>query len=284
VNPIASSSALHRARTALDNPLVVTHANRRIFPTGPVSQDEIVTTTRLILVLQGELQYTLEGRTTRLRAGTQFLVPAWVRRVSSVSRGGRCELIWCEFDQDASEDGEHGLYRRRLRGPVLTRETRGHHRLGRLFLSATGPNGGWRRLEVESELKTMLVRFWEDAEPMEGGSREAFAVHPRVKAALRWAAVHFGEPDALAGLYGVAGLSRNYLRGLFEQAMACTPHDHLERLRLRHARWLLRTTNRPLKQIAAAVGYEDSLYFSRIYRRFWSYPPREERRGRGKGD
>lgn len=262
----------------LRSPLAVTHVRRRVFPTGPVSQDEIVTTTRVILVLRGELQYTLEGRTTRMRAGTQFLVPAWVRRVSSVSHGGSCALIWCEFDQDASEDGEQGLYRRRLRGPALTRETRAYHRLSRLFLSAAGPDAEWRRWEMESELKTMLVRFWEEAEPLDGGSREAFAVHPGVKAALRWTAGHFGEADALDGFYRASGLSRNYFRGLFEHAMACTPHDYLERVRLRHARYLLRTTTRPLKQIAAAVGYEDPLYFSRIYRRFWTYPPREERR------
>lgn len=275
----ASLHLLARARTFLHSPLIVTHLNRRVFPAGPVSQDEIVTTSRLILVRQGELSYRFEGHTTRLRAGTQVLVPAWVRRVSSVTRGGRCELVWCEFDLDAAGDNQPVLFRRRLGGPALVRETQAYLRLRRLFLSADRTDGSWRRLELESELKTMLVRFWEEAEPVGRVLRETFAMHPAVKAALRWTADHFAEADALAGLYRAAGLSRNYFRTLFEDAMACTPHDHLERLRLRHARYLLRTTDDPLKQIAAAVGYEDPLYFSRIYRRFWKHPPREERQG-----
>lgn len=275
----ASLHLLARARTFLHSPLIVTHLNRRVFPAGPVSQDEIVTTSRLILVRQGELSYRFEGHTTRLRAGTQVLVPAWVRRVSSVTRGGRCELVWCEFDLDAAGDNQPVLFRRRLGGPALVRETQAYLRLRRLFLSADRTDGSWRRLELESELKTMLVRFWEEAEPVGRVLRETFAMHPAVKAALRWTADHFAEADALAGLYRAAGLSRNYFRTLFDDAMACTPHDHLERLRLRHARYLLRTTDDPLKQIAAAVGYEDPLYFSRIYRRFWKHPPREERQG-----
>jgi transcriptional regulator GlxA family with amidase domain len=106
----------------------------------------------------------------------------------------------------------------------------------------------------------------------------ASTIHPRIKEVLRWVHDHFAERDALTQLMQVAELSPNYLRGLFLDAALCTPHEYIERLRLRHARYLLRESNWQMKRIAAEVGYDDPLYFSRLYRRFWKYPPSAERR------
>jgi transcriptional regulator GlxA family with amidase domain len=98
-----------------------------------------------------------------------------------------------------------------------------------------------------------------------------------VKSALRWLQEHFCERDVLAALYEHAGQTPNYFRARFFEATQCSPHEYIERLRLRHARQLLHGTNWQLKLIAAKVGYEDPLYFSRLYRRFWKRAPSEDR-------
>ena len=45
------------------------------------------------------------------------------------------------------------------------------------------------------------------------------------------------------------------------------------RVRLREARRLLTTTSASVKQIAFQVGFEDPLYFSRLFRRRFGTPP-----------
>ncbi|MFZ4778670.1 MAG: helix-turn-helix domain-containing protein [Terrimicrobiaceae bacterium] len=248
------------------------------FPLGPATQDEIVTTNRFILVLRGEMAYTIEGRTVRVKAGTQFLVPAWVRRVWSVPRGGSCEITWCEFEGEGGTVGEPRCFRRALKGSLLAREKQSHLRLLGLWKTSTDAQS-WQGLQAECELKSMLARFWEQAAPVPGGhgGQPSRSVHLRVKAMLRWVEDHYHEPNALEALFCESGVSRNYFRILFARSMQCGPHAYIERLRLRQTRYLLRSTDWQLKRIAAEVGYQDPLYFSKLYHRFWKRAPSRER-------
>lgn len=257
--------------------LRLTKVDHRIFPLGPAVQDEIVTTNRLILVLRGQMDYTAEGRTTRISTNTQFLVPAWVRRVWSVPRGGPCEILWCEFDTEGVECGWNACVRRKLGTVECRQESIRYRNLHRLFRQKGARSAEWRQLECEVELKRLIVRFLETARPPRIGEDRAESFHPRVKAMLQWLGTHFREEHALDELYATSGMTRNYFRKQFTRATQCPPHTYIERLRLRHARYLLHQTLHPIKQIAAECGYQDPLYFSRIYHRFWGHPPAHER-------
>ena len=268
-NDLNAEYAAGYLRSALE----ITNVDRRTFLLGQSTRDEIITTNRLILVLRGELRYTVEGRSVTMRAGTEFLVPAWVRRVWSVPRAGACEIAWCEFDEAGQRGEWTGFVRRKLAPAEATKEKAA---LGRLLRLARGENTRWKRLQLEAELKTILVRFLERAEISAGAA--SASVHPRVKASLRWLESHFRDRDVLAALYREAELTPNYFREHFVAAAQCSPHEYIERLRLRQARYLLLSTNWQLKRIASEVGYDDPLYFSRLYRRFWKRAPSEERR------
>lgn len=268
-----TTNTADRAAGFLRSALEITNVDRRPFRLGQSTRDEIITTNRLILVLQGELRYTIEDRSVTMRAGTEFLVPAWVRRVWSVPRGGGCEIAWCEFDEGGQQGEWTGFVRRRLASAEVAREKVAFGRLLRKFRQEVSP---WTRLQLEAELKTMLVRFLERAEIAAGAV--SVAVHPRVKAALRWLESQFSDRDVLTRLYRESGLTPNYFREHFAAATRCTPHEYIERLRLRRARYLLLSTHWQLKRIASEVGYDDPLYFSRLYRRFWKRTPSDERR------
>jgi len=260
------------ASDCLRNKLTVGNVDRRFFPKGERTRDEIITTHRFILILEGELRYTIDGKSQRLGADTQFLVPAWVRRVWTAPQGKGCTIAWCEFD-DPNEEIRSLLLR--CLSPTEQKEERAAY--GRIAGIFRRSSDEWRDLHLEAALKVMLARFLQHASSPAASDRPA-KVHPRIKEALRWAQQHFMEHDALTGLMHSAELSPNYLRALFLEATLCTPHEYIEHLRLRHARYLLRETNWQLKRIAAEVGYDDPLYFSRLYRRFWKQAPSAERR------
>jgi len=264
----------------LTHRLKITNIERRIFPAGPASHDEIITTCRFILVLSGELIYTIEGRSWTMQAGTQFLVPAWVRRIWSVPQGNGCETTWCEFDDGGMQPSSRECVQRKLKPDEIRHEKSQYRSILRLFSGQQPGDKNWPHLRMEGELKSMLVRFLEFAVPLAGPRRRIKimpVIHPRIKIALHWASEHFPEPNALESLYEHSGMSRNHFRILFKQAMKASPQAYIERLRLLRARYLLHTTNWQLKKIAAEVGYEDALYFSRLYRRYWKHAPSEER-------
>jgi len=271
------SSAGFDVRPWLRQPLVILNAGRRRFPLGRATQHEVVTTHRLILVLRGQMDYTLEDQTWRIPAGVQLFVPAWSRRVWSVPVRGFCEILWCEFDDGGLETGRPGLGIRRLTKPEKWLEKNAHLRLIRHFAEEAP-----REALLEGELKALLARFGDRAEIASARGRRLPGppeFHPRVKLALRGLEHYYREPDALDRLYQASGLSPNYFRRQFVRALQCSPRTFIERLRLRRARYLLRETPRSVKEIAGEVGYSDALYFSKSYRRFWKIAPSRERGG-----
>ncbi|MEM6365698.1 MAG: AraC family transcriptional regulator, partial [Planctomycetota bacterium] len=83
---------------------------------------------------------------------------------------------------------------------------------------------------------------------------------------------------ALAELVAMSGMSRsNYIR-MFEAAMGTSPINYLIGLRIDEASRLLRSTDRSITDIAFDVGFSDSNYFSRQFRKAHDQSPREYRK------
>lgn len=77
-------------------------------------------------------------------------------------------------------------------------------------------------------------------------------------------------------------LSPNYLSAVFSQEMGTTFVEYLTAKRMEKARELLRSSNLRSGEIAAAVGYKDSHYFSFLFKKTQGCTPRDYRSGKGK--
>lgn len=78
---------------------------------------------------------------------------------------------------------------------------------------------------------------------------------------------HYGEPLAIGELAQMYEVNGNRLYYLFTKYAGMGPGDYLITYRLNRAKELLLTTEAPINDIAKAVGYEDPLYFSRIFQK-----------------
>jgi len=88
---------------------------------------------------------------------------------------------------------------------------------------------------------------------------------------------HFARTVPLDELVQIAGMSRRSFLRAFESAMGCSPIAHLIQLRINRAMELLRTTNHSITEIAYDVGFNDSNYFSRQFRKSMGMTPRSFR-------
>ncbi len=72
-----------------------------------------------------------------------------------------------------------------------------------------------------------------------------------------------------------SGYSQNYMRSQFLQQCGMTPAKYLTELRLEGARWLLEgcSPGLPIAEVAKRSGFEDALYFSRVFRQRYGMPP-----------
>lgn len=73
------------------------------------------------------------------------------------------------------------------------------------------------------------------------------------------------------------GLSRSYYQHIFKEKTGMSPIHYLTSLKMQKACEILATTNIPIKNIAASVGYDDPYYFSRIFKRTIGVSPSEYR-------
>jgi AraC-like DNA-binding protein len=89
---------------------------------------------------------------------------------------------------------------------------------------------------------------------------------------------NFAEQLSLPDLADVLGCSPAYFSRLFSREIGVPPFEYINRVRVRHACVLLRSTERSITEIAFEVGYNNVSFFNRYFRRIMQRTPREYRR------
>jgi transcriptional regulator GlxA family with amidase domain len=90
---------------------------------------------------------------------------------------------------------------------------------------------------------------------------------------------HYARRWRLGDLASAAHMSESSLLATFRQATGQSPIDYLIRLRIQRAAELLRHGSQSISEVAFSVGFEDSNYFSRQFRKTMRTAPRDYRRG-----
>ena len=111
-----------------------------------------------------------------------------------------------------------------------------------------------------------------------GATAAADAVDPRILAATRWLCANLACPITLDRTANAVGLSASRLAHLFREQMGVPPLQYLEAQRMRRARELLTLTGRPVREVAAEVGFGSAVYFAARFRRAHGAMPADYRR------
>ena len=71
----------------------------------------------------------------------------------------------------------------------------------------------------------------------------------------------------------ISGYSKNYFSKLFKETVGMCYKEYITLTRLKVAENLLRTTNKSIREIAIACGFNDSNYFSTVFQNKYGIPP-----------
>jgi transcriptional regulator GlxA family with amidase domain len=96
------------------------------------------------------------------------------------------------------------------------------------------------------------------------GSR---AADPLVASCQQWAALHYASPSPVAQMVALSQLPERTFKRRFAQATGMTPLDYVHHVRLEEAKQMLEAGEDPVEAIAVDIGYSDSSFFSRLFRR-----------------
>jgi transcriptional regulator GlxA family with amidase domain len=83
----------------------------------------------------------------------------------------------------------------------------------------------------------------------------------------------YGQPLEIHVLAKIALMSPAHFIRSFKATFAETPHRYLQRRRVERAMWLMRSTDRPITDICADVGFNSLSTFSRTFKEVVGEPP-----------
>ena len=75
-------------------------------------------------------------------------------------------------------------------------------------------------------------------------------------------------------LHRLCGVSDTYFRKIFRSRFGASPHSYVLSRRIRHAEAILSSGDfRTIEEVALAVGFQDPLYFSKVFKKACGVSP-----------
>lgn len=102
--------------------------------------------------------------------------------------------------------------------------------------------------------------------------------------AMQYFDSHYSEEINIEEFAASKAMSISWFIRCFREYSGTTPKQYLMQLRIRNAQILLRQTAFSISEIGGIVGFENALYFSRVFRRQTGMSPSEYRSGAGAGE
>ncbi len=101
---------------------------------------------------------------------------------------------------------------------------------------------------------------------------------PAVRKALEYMKTYYDKELTLNEVADVVNLNPSYFSFLFNHTLKINFSSYLMCLRIHHSKKLLRETDYKIYEIAEMVGYRNSYYFNRIFKRIVNFTPMEYRK------
>ncbi len=93
-----------------------------------------------------------------------------------------------------------------------------------------------------------------------------------------WAARHYNEPAPVTAMIKLSGLGERTFTRRFIKATGMSPIQYIHAIRIEEAKQMLEATPMSLETIAVELGYEDTSYFARLFKRDVGLTPAQYRR------
>ncbi|BBH21812.1 AraC family transcriptional regulator [Paenibacillus baekrokdamisoli] len=226
-------------------------------------------------VLSGSGTFSYEGEQREVSAGQSFLIhpDQLISYASSESEPWRYRWIAFEGPQAAKLVSGAGLSAQQ---PIIN--TGLNPRVSVLYRSIERSfrhGGSTAHLRAAGYLYLLFAEFGmllskeEAGAPQRGNDGKAL-----IQQVIRYLSTQYTEPISIENIAEMLGYNRAYLSRLFKQQTGLTPVTFLLKLRIDKAHLLLRERlELTIEQVAASVGFQDPLYFSKQFRRFYGQSP-----------
>ena len=124
---------------------------------------------------------------------------------------------------------------------------------------------------------TMLIRAYQDESKSGEMLREKKNAMKRLEQAFNYIDDHYCEKITLEEVASSVYMSSNYFSSYFRKVTNISFSDYVTRMRINHARELLRETDKNVTEIAMECGFNNISNFYRLYKKHVGKPPKDEK-------
>lgn len=144
-------------------------------------------------------------------------------------------------------------------------------------INAAFGNGFPHAVEMAGQLYLLLSLFVRNAAQKKGGDISTDQAN-NVRHAIEYISSRYSYNISIEEIAAYVGVSRSTLARQFKNEIKTPPKEYLDRFRICRAAYLLENTNLPIASVAASVGYENGLYFSKVFKRIMHVSPSDYRK------
>lgn len=224
---------------------------------GPATRDYFL----FHFVLSGRGVFEVRGKTYTLSAGHLFLIRPGEVTMYTADADDPWRYVWVGFD-----------------GALAAQLLTGQPDVCRCPQAESLFRGLMTHTHIGAEWELFLcAKIYELFSLLAAGEHVPAAPPQYVERAESYMKANYINPIRVEEIAAMLGVDRRYLCALFKKKTGQSPKQYLMRIRMERARELLSGDGLTVAETAHSVGYEDVFTFSKMFKKYFGYPPRAVR-------
>lgn len=232
---------------------------------GPAVRDHFL----IHYVMSGEGTFRVDTRTYNLRAGQLFIIYPSQAVSYSADEYDPWEYAWVGFN---------GIEAERLlqmtdfsrENPVISYNDSTRLRNHLLDIYNSSGSADFNESKMTGHLYLFLSTLISISE---SSKRSSYQNPAYIEKALKFIQYNYSNNISVEDIAANVGLSRSHLHRIFVQNLSVSPNEFLIKFRINKACSLLKNSGLSINSIANSVGFNDPLYFSRVFKKVKGTPP-----------
>lgn len=229
----------------------------------------------LLYVVSGWLDVGIsDDELTRLSPGQCAVYLPGVRQVISFFSDGNPTIYYVHFTGRAVDETMSTMHIRDMAIRTIGDRTMFEilfHQMVQAFLPLKVLNG--RKAISVPKVNGLLLQLIDMLLQSNGSAGKNKQDHDVITPALLYISEHYREQIDLDQCAALTHLSPGRFAHLFTKTMSVSPYKFILSMRMDEAKELLLFSSMSINEISEQIGFTDSSYFSRIFRKYTGYSP-----------